>query len=32
MWTGIVFTILLALVSDLFFTIVRRLTTSKGLR
>jgi osmoprotectant transport system permease protein len=32
MWTGVVFTIALALVADLFFTIVRRLTTSKGLR
>lgn len=32
MWTGVVFTILLALVADLFFTLVRRLTTSKGLR
>ena len=32
MWTGVVFTIALALVADLFFTILRRLTTSKGLR
>ena len=32
MWTGVVFTIGLALVADLFFTLVRRLTTSKGLR
>ena len=32
MWTGVVFTIALALVADLFFTLVRRLTTSKGLR
>lgn len=32
MWTGVVFTILLALLADLFFTLVRRLTTSKGLR
>ncbi len=32
MWTGVAFTILLALVADLFFTLVRRLTTSKGLR
>jgi osmoprotectant transport system permease protein len=32
MWTGVVFTILLALVADLFFTLLRRLTTSKGLR
>ena len=31
-WTGVVFTILLALVADLFFTLIRRLTTSKGLR
>ncbi len=32
MWTGVVFTIALALIADLFFTLVRRLTTSKGLR
>lgn len=32
MWTGVVFTILLALVADLAFTLIRRLTTSKGLR
>lgn len=32
MWTGVVFTIGLALVADLFFTLVRRFTTSKGLR
>lgn len=32
MWTGVVFTILLALIADLIFTLVRRLTTSKGLR
>lgn len=32
MWTGVVFTIVLALIADLFFTLVRRLTTSKGLR
>ncbi len=32
MWTGVVFTIVLALIADLVFTIVRRLTTSKGLR
>jgi osmoprotectant transport system permease protein len=32
MWTGVVFTIALALVADLFFTLLRRLTTSKGLR
>jgi len=32
MWTGVFFTILLALIADLFFTLVRRLTTSKGLR
>ena len=32
MWTGVVFTILLALLADLAFTLVRRLTTSKGLR
>ena len=32
MWTGVVFTIGLALVADLFFTLLRRLTTSKGLR
>jgi osmoprotectant transport system permease protein len=32
MWTGVVFTIGLALVADLFFTLLRRFTTSKGLR
>jgi osmoprotectant transport system permease protein len=32
MWTGVVFTIALALVADLAFTLVRRFTTSKGLR
>lgn len=32
MWTGVVFTIGLALVADLLFTLLRRLTTSKGLR
>lgn len=32
MWTGVVFTIVLALIADLAFTLVRRLTTSKGLR
>jgi osmoprotectant transport system permease protein len=32
MWTGVVFTIGLALVADLVFTLVRRFTTSKGLR
>jgi osmoprotectant transport system permease protein len=32
MWTGVVFTVLLALVFDLLFTLLRRLTTSKGLR
>ena len=32
MWTGVVFTIGLALIADLVFTLVRRLTTSKGLR
>lgn len=32
MWTGVIFSILLALVADLVFTLVRRLTTSKGLR
>ena len=32
MWTGVAFTILLALIADLFFTLVRRFTTSKGLR
>jgi osmoprotectant transport system permease protein len=31
-WTGVFFTIFLALIADLFFTLVRRLTTSKGLR
>jgi len=32
MWTGVVFTIVLALVADLVFTLLRRFTTSKGLR
>lgn len=32
MWTGVIFAILLALVADLFFALLRRLTTSKGLR
>lgn len=32
MWTGVVFTIVLALIADLGFTVLRRLTTSKGLR
>ncbi len=32
MWTGVVFTVLLALVADLLFTLLRRFTTSKGLR
>lgn len=32
MWTGVVFTIVLALIADLLFTLLRRLTTSKGLR
>jgi osmoprotectant transport system permease protein len=32
MWTGVVFTIALALVADLAFTLLRRFTTSKGLR
>lgn len=32
MWTGVVFTIALALLADLAFTVLRRLTTSKGLR
>ena len=32
MWTGVVFTIVVALIADLVFTLVRRLTTSKGLR
>lgn len=32
MWTGVVFTIVLALLADLFFTLVRRFTTSKGIR
>ena len=31
-WTGVVFTILLALVADIGFTLLRRFTTSKGLR
>lgn len=32
MWTGVVFTIVLALIADLVFTLIRRFTTSKGLR
>lgn len=32
MWTGVVFTIVLALIADLFFALVRRFTTSKGIR
>jgi len=32
MWTGVVATVLLALVVDLAFTLLRRATTSKGLR
>ncbi|HWL42935.1 MAG TPA: ABC transporter permease [Ilumatobacter sp.] len=32
MWTGVIFTIALALLADLLFTLLRRLTTSKGLR
>jgi len=32
MWTGVIATVLLALVVDLGFTILRRFTTSKGLR
>ncbi|MGH0030437.1 MAG: ABC transporter permease [Myxococcota bacterium] len=32
MWTGVVFTIVLALIADLAFTLIRRLTTSKGIR
>lgn len=32
MWTGVVFTIVLAFVVDLGFNLLRRLTTSKGLR
>ncbi|MFV0525756.1 MAG: ABC transporter permease [Acidimicrobiales bacterium] len=32
MWTGVAFTIALALVADLGFTLLRRFTTSKGLR
>ena len=31
MWTGVVFTVLLALVFDAFIAVVRKLTTSKGL-
>jgi osmoprotectant transport system permease protein len=31
-WTGVVFTILLALLFDLIFAVSQRLTTSKGLR
>lgn len=32
MWTGVLFTILVALLADLVFALIRRLTTSKGLR
>lgn len=32
MWTGVLFTILLALVADLAFAVIRHLTTSEGLR
>ncbi|MFV0257170.1 MAG: ABC transporter permease [Acidimicrobiales bacterium] len=32
MWTGVAFTIAVALVTDLGFTLLRRFTTSKGLR
>ncbi|MFN3258834.1 MAG: ABC transporter permease [Ilumatobacter sp.] len=32
MWTGVVFTIVLALVADIAFNLLRRVTTSKGLR
>jgi osmoprotectant transport system permease protein len=32
MWTGVVFTVLLALVADALFALLARLTTSKGLR
>ena len=32
MWTGVLFTIVLALVFDLLFTLIRHLTTPKGLR
>lgn len=32
MWTGVIFTILLALVADLCFTVIRRYTTSRGLQ
>ena len=32
MWTGVLFTILVALVADLLFAVLRRFTTSKGLR
>lgn len=32
MWTGVVFTIVLALVADIAFNILRRVTTSRGLR
>lgn len=31
-WTGVVFTVALAIVVDLLFTLLRRLTTSRGLR
>lgn len=32
MWTGVAFTIVLALVFDIFFTILRKLTTPRGIR
>ncbi len=32
MWTGVVFTILLALILDLIFTLIRKYTTPSGLR
>ncbi len=32
MWTGVVFTILLALILDLIFTLIRKFTTPSGLR
>lgn len=32
MWTGVIFTIVLALILDLGFTLLRHLTTSKGIR
>lgn len=31
-WTGVVFTVAVAIVADLLFTLLRRLTTSRGLR